>query len=124
MGKFGFDSSALVEAGFYTEGYRSVDFNVKVNSFNVTTDLDKEKPETKLPEEDAKEPEEKSDACVLKGDCDNNGAVNTADYLIMKKYLLGIQDTNVNIDSLDLDGDGKVNISDYILLRNILLDLT
>ena len=37
----------------------------------------------------------------------------------MKKYLLGIQDTNVNIDSLDLDGDGK---DEYLIFTRSLQD--
>lgn len=145
--KYGFDPSALDEAGFYIDGYQSGEFNVKVNSLDVTTDLDKEKTETKLPEENVKEPdaklpeedvkepdakipeedvkesEEKSDTCVLKGDCDNNGAVNTADFVVIKKYLLGIQEADINSDSLDMNDDGKINVADYIILRHMLLDL-
>ncbi len=114
--EYGFKNLELKEAGFIADIYGSGEFNVnvKVNSFDLITEsdlsADKEEPEA-----------EKSDTSEIKGDCNNDGIINTADIIAVKKHLLGLSDTEISADALDLDGNGKFNITDYISLLHMLL---
>lgn len=58
----------------------------------------------------------------IKGDINNDGAVNTADLISFQKFFLGIQETDEAVSEYtDLNGDDITNIIDLILLKEILL---
>ena len=54
------------------------------------------------------------------GDINNDGKVETADIVLLKKYLLK-QDELVDYKAGDLDKDGKINVFDFIILKRIIL---
>jgi len=61
---------------------------------------------------------------TLLGDINDNGSVNSADLLILKKYLLGLVDASeVNLDNADVTSDSKVNSADLLMLKKYLLGL-
>ena len=53
------------------------------------------------------------------GDINGDGSIDTLDYIVLQRYLLGISDY---VDG-DLNGDGSVNSVDYLLLRRYLLGI-
>ena len=60
----------------------------------------------------------------IKGDINGDGAVNSTDYALLKRYLLGsVADLPVNnvLYVADLNGDGSINSTDYALLKRFLL---
>ena len=58
---------------------------------------------------------------VLKGDIDDDGAVNGSYLTVMRKYLLGVTDTGILVERADLSGnDGQVNILDLVALKKII----
>lgn len=61
----------------------------------------------------------------IKGDLNGNGKVDSTDYAIMKRYLLGIisEDSEAFLRAADLNGDEKVNSTDYTLMKRYILRL-
>lgn len=60
------------------------------------------------------------------GDVNGSGKVDSTDYSLMKRYLLGTITTfpsDTGIKAADLNGDNKVNSSDYSLMKRFLLGL-
>ena len=53
------------------------------------------------------------------GDCDNNGAVNMKDYVLLQKYL---NQWSVVIDELtaNMNGDRAINMKDLTVLQRFL----
>lgn len=57
----------------------------------------------------------------LLGDINSDGSVNSLDYILFKRYLLGyIIEININI--WDLNNDEKVNSLDMVILKKIILN--
>lgn len=55
------------------------------------------------------------------GDTDGNGAVNAADFVVMRKHLLNSDETRKESKkAFDMNKDGKINVVDLILLRSII----
>lgn len=54
------------------------------------------------------------------GDINNDKKVNSIDFALLRKYLLGKTDA-VNLNNADINKDGEVNSLDFALLRKILL---
>ena len=55
------------------------------------------------------------------GDTDGNGAVNAADFVVMRKHLLNSDETRKgSTKAFDMNKDGKINVVDLILLRSII----
>ena len=57
------------------------------------------------------------------GDVDNNGRINSVDYILIRKHILKI--VTLDEDSLiraNINKDSKVNAADYILLRKMILN--
>lgn len=58
----------------------------------------------------------------ISGDIDNDGKVEIADIVLLKKYLVNESDfTEKQQSAADLNKDGKINIFDFIILKNILV---
>ncbi len=56
----------------------------------------------------------------MKGDIDGNGAVSTADYILLKRVYMGTYSYDKDDISLyDLDVDGKIGVADYIIVKRI-----
>lgn len=61
---------------------------------------------------------------IKSGDVNSDGVVNSKDYSLLKRYLLGTIDENsINTVNADLNGDGRINSTDYSLLRRYLLGI-
>jgi len=57
------------------------------------------------------------------GDIDNNGTVNAADFVLIKKYLLGIITSDeIYTPAADFNNDGTINILDLILFKSMMLE--
>lgn len=56
------------------------------------------------------------------GDLNDDGAINSNDYILLQRYLLGLSN-NMNFEAAQLNDDGDINSSDYILLRRYLLGI-
>ncbi len=58
----------------------------------------------------------------LRGDLNADGKVDTADALLLQKWLLAVPETVIpNPEAGDLDGDGQTDVFDMALLRQLLL---
>lgn len=58
----------------------------------------------------------------LKGDVNNDGAVNAIDFAELKKALLSQTLTNINISNADMNDDSNINAIDFALLKVKLLN--
>ena len=59
----------------------------------------------------------------LPGDINGDGKLTTADYLLLKKGILGSRPlTEDEKKSADVNADGKINTADYMLLKKKLMD--
>ncbi|MDQ2085388.1 dockerin type I repeat-containing protein [Herbivorax sp. ANBcel31] len=60
------------------------------------------------------------------GDVDGNGSVDSSDYSLVKRYVLGIQDSfsyQYGEIAADVNGDGIIDSSDYVLIVRYILDI-
>ena len=59
------------------------------------------------------------------GDCNFDGAVNTADLVTLNSFLLGKKTAaTLTTESSDINGDGAVDIFDMVALRKLLINNT
>lgn len=66
-------------------------------------------------------PHDKSDN--VQGDINGDDAVNTADFILLQKYLLGINEgEKITAENSDLSENGKIDIADFILLKKMLIE--
>ena len=62
------------------------------------------------------------DAAPLPGDADDDGDLDTADIVLMQKWLLAVPETVLaGADSCDMDGDGRLDVLDLGLMKRQLL---
>ena len=62
---------------------------------------------------------------IKAGDVNGDGKINTADYILVRKYILKtISLNNSQKSNADINSDGKVNANDYILIRKAILSGT
>ena len=58
------------------------------------------------------------------GDVNGDGSVKSNDLLMLKKYLLGLEDlTTSQLANADINGDGDVKSNDLLQLKKMLLGL-
>lgn len=61
---------------------------------------------------------------VLLGDVNGDNKINTADLLLLKKYLLGLEDeSSIVFNNSDYNADTKINTLDLLMLKRHLLGL-
>ncbi|TYQ12703.1 UNVERIFIED_CONTAM: serpin B [Acetivibrio alkalicellulosi] len=68
----------------------------------------------------------KSLSSIVYGDLNGDGHVNSADYILLKRYVLGIitEFTSEHGEIVaDLNGDGVINSTDCVLLRRYILEM-
>ncbi len=53
----------------------------------------------------------------IPGDVDKNGQVNTTDVILVRRYIAGGYDVQINENAADVDGNGQINTTDVILMR-------
>lgn len=54
---------------------------------------------------------------VMLADVNNDSKINTTDIVLMRRYLAGGYDVDINTAAADVNGDTKVNTTDIILVR-------
>ena len=54
------------------------------------------------------------------GDVDNNGKVETADAVLLNKYLAGYSGLDINLEAADTDNNGKIETADTVYLLKYL----
>ena len=60
------------------------------------------------------------DKAAVPGDINSDGFVNTVDLTVMRKYLVGIENSGIVLARADLSGDdGVVDVRDLIRLKKI-----
>lgn len=59
-------------------------------------------------------------AKFIPGDADGDGEVTSADAVLIKKYLAGYSDLNINEEACDVDGDGEITSADVVLVLRYL----
>ena len=57
----------------------------------------------------------------FRGDIDENGAINLADIVMMRNWIMKGSLTSKQIGLADLDSNGVINLSDIVALRNIIM---
>ena len=54
------------------------------------------------------------------GDADGNGAVNTTDVILVRRYIAGGYNVKIDENAADVDGNGVINTTDVILMRRFI----
>lgn len=57
----------------------------------------------------------------IPGDVNNNGRIDSADYILVKKHIMGTKLTGEDLEIADVDGKEGVTSADYIYLRKIIM---
>lgn len=61
---------------------------------------------------------------TVKGDLNGDGKISTADIIVIRRHLLGIEVlSGNNLANADLNGDGKISTADIIVIRRHLLGI-
>lgn len=61
----------------------------------------------------------------IKGDVNDDGKVNSLDYIIIRKHIMGLSKLDSNkLAYADINNDNKVNSLDYVIIRKIILKQT
>ncbi|NLD50238.1 MAG: carbohydrate-binding protein, partial [Clostridiaceae bacterium] len=59
-----------------------------------------------------------------KGDLNGDGKVNSTDYSLLRRHILGInQLEGIALSNADVNGDGNANSTDYALMRRYILGI-
>ena len=57
----------------------------------------------------------------LIGDVNDDGVVDVADVIVLRRYLAGGYDVEIDEDAADMDEDGNITVADLVLLRRYLV---
>ena len=57
----------------------------------------------------------------ITGDVNGDGKVNSQDYILIRKHILGIKLTGDRLKRADVNNDNSINSKDYIIIRKIIL---
>ena len=69
--------------------------------------------------------DEKEYAVYIKGDTDGNGKIDSTDYILIKRNILGISVLqNEYFKAADADGNNKLDSTDYIIVKRHILGLS
>lgn len=74
--------------------------------------------DSKLP---AEEKEPSYDQLWVRGDCNNDGKVNSLDYALLKRCVLQNTAKTMNYGIADLNSDCKINVLDYAILKQYVM---
>lgn len=55
------------------------------------------------------------------GDVNNDGVVDVADVIVLRRYLAGGYNVSIDESAADMNGDGNITIADVVLLRRFLV---
>ncbi len=70
----------------------------------------------------SKEEVDPLDKIVFYGDLNEDGKINTADYVLAKRYVLGTLKLEDGIRSrLDVSADHKINVADYVMIKRYVM---
>lgn len=68
-------------------------------------------------------PDDPLDDPIL-GDVNENGAVDTMDYIMVKRCVMGTYPIPENkIEIADMDGNGEIETSDYIRVKRLAMEM-
>ena len=59
---------------------------------------------------------------TVKGDVNGDGKVNSQDYILVERHIMGAKLTGDSLKRADVDNNKKVNTADYIAIRKIMLN--
>ena len=68
------------------------------------------------------EPDGTTPSVSKAGDINQDGAVNTADLVLLQKYLVKKADKVSDLNAADIDENGKINIFDAVKLRRVIME--
>jgi hypothetical protein len=113
--------NSLYTNDYYTEDYYTMMSNIGID---IYSDEYLENASTTLENYLSTKLALLSDQSIL-GDINQDGTVNVADLSLLKKYILGIDITNKNVEisNGDLNEDGNINILDLLNLKKIILGI-
>lgn len=59
---------------------------------------------------------------IKKGDINDDGSVNLKDVVLLRRYIAGGWDAEIDTNVADVNGDGAINLKDVVLLRRYIAD--
>ena len=63
----------------------------------------------------------KTTKTYAKGDVNGDEKVNSLDYILIRKHIMGTKLTGDELTRADINGDSSVNSKDYIEIREIIM---
>ena len=58
---------------------------------------------------------------VIKGDVNGDGKINSLDYVLIRKHIMGTKLKSEQQKYADFNGDGKITTTDYVLIRKLIM---
>ena len=62
-----------------------------------------------------------TNAVSIPGDVDRNGKITAVDVLMMRQYIVGGYNVNIDTNAADVNKDGKVTSFDVLMLRQYIV---
>lgn len=57
----------------------------------------------------------------IPGDTNNDGIINPIDVVLLRRYITGGFDSNINENAADVNADGRINTTDIVLIRRYIV---